>query len=60
MTDKAPDSAPFDIHVRWAPGDSIWIDTGGLDDWEAAAALAQALGLLSTDEDEEADTEGKE
>lgn len=57
--DRAPDLPPFTITITWAVGDSLHINTGGLTDWEAEAALNAAIDELHEAAAAEAEAEAE-
>lgn len=44
--DRAPAFAPFVIIIQWAVGDSLEVNCGDLEGWEAIAVLEQAAETI--------------
>ena len=55
--DRAPAFSPFVLTVTWTVGDSIFVDYGDLEPWEAAAAFDAAARMARADDDAESNTE---
>jgi len=53
--DRAPNYPPFTITITWAPGDSLYLNAGGLLAWEVRSVLDEARTLV--EEDETSDSE---
>ena len=58
--DRAPVFTPFIITVHWSVGDSLEVNCGDLQSWEAIAALEQAADIIRDAERAEADSEGED
>ena len=58
--DRAPASPPFIIQIFWTVGDSLEVNCGDLQSWEALALLEQAGETIREAERAEADAEGED
>ena len=58
--DQAPNFTPYVITITWTVGDSLEVNCGDLQSWEAIAALDQAAEIIRDAERAEADTEGED
>lgn len=58
MADTVPDRyEEHRIVITWTVGDSLTVDSGDLDEWEARAALEQAIELITSDVETDLPTE---
>lgn len=53
--DRAPAFAPFIVTISWAVGDSLEVDCGDLEGWEAIAVLEQAAETIRDADREDAE-----
>lgn len=44
--DRAPNFPPFIVTISWTVGDSLEVDCGDLEGWEAIAVLEQAAETI--------------
>jgi len=58
--DQAPNFTPYVITITWTVGDSLEVNCGDLQGWEAVALLEQAADIIRDAERAEADTEGED
>jgi hypothetical protein len=58
--DRAPTFTPYVITISWTVGDSVEVNCGDLQGWEAVALLEQAADIIRDAERAEADTEGED
>ena len=58
--DRAPSSPPFIITIYWTVGDSLEVNCGDLQSWEAVALLEQAAETIREAERSEAEAEGED
>ena len=58
--DRAPASPPFIITIYWTVGDSLEVNCGDLQAWEAIAILEQAAETIRDAERADAETEGED
>jgi hypothetical protein len=58
--DRAPDTPPFMMVISWAPGDSLQVNCGGLEGWEAIALLDQAAEVVREADRSDAEAEGED
>ena len=58
--DRAPSSPPFVIQIFWTVGDSLEVNCGDLQSWEAIAILEQAAETIRDAERSDAEAEGED
>ena len=59
--DRAPASPPFIITIYWTVGDSLEVNCGDLQSWEAVAILEQAADTIrEIEQGEAAQAEGED
>ena len=58
--DQAPAFAPFVVTISWAVGDSLEVDCGDLEGWEAIAVLEQAAETIREAERADVATDDEE
>jgi len=58
--DRAPDFTPYVVTITWTVGDSLEVNCGDLQSWEAIAALEQAAEIIRDAESADAQAEGEE
>ena len=58
--DRAPAFSPFVVTISWAVGDSLEVDCGDLEGWEAIAVLEQAAEVIRDAERSDAEAEGED
>jgi len=58
--DRAPDFTPYVVTITWTVGDSLEVNCGDLQSWEAIAALEQAAEIIREAESADAQAEGEE
>ena len=58
--DRAPNAPPFVIQIFWTVGDSLEVNCGDLEGWEAIALLDQAAETIRESERSDAETEGED
>ena len=52
--ERPPDSPPYVVTISWTVGDSLYVDCGDLEGWEAMALLEQAREVIQDAEAAEA------
>ena len=60
FADQAPNYTPYVVTISWTVGDSVEVNCGDLQGWEAVALLEQAADIIRDAERAEADTEGED
>lgn len=58
--DRAPVFTPFVVTISWAVGDSLEVDCGDLEGWEAIAVLEQAAETIRDAERADVEAEGED
>jgi len=58
--DQAPASPPFMVTIYWTVGDSLEVNCGDLQSWEAIALLEQAAETIREAESADAQAEGED
>ena len=58
--DRAPNTPPYVIQIFWTVGDSLEVNCGDLQSWEAIAILEQAAETIRDAERADAETEGED
>jgi hypothetical protein len=58
--DRAPTLPPYVVTISWTVGDSLYVDCGDLEGWEAMALLEQAREVIQDAERAEAEAEGED
>lgn len=58
--DRAPASPPYVVTISWTVGDSLYVDCGDLEGWEAMALLEQAREVIQDAERADAEAEGED
>ena len=58
--DRAPNTPPYVIQIFWTVGDSLEVNCGDLQSWEAIAILEQAAETIRDAERADADAEGED
>jgi hypothetical protein len=58
--DRAPWSPPYVITIFWTVGDSLEVNCGDLQSWEALALLEQAAETIRDSEQADAAAEGED
>jgi len=58
--DQAPAFLPYVVTITWTVGDSLEVDCGDLEGWEAIALLEQAAETIREAEHSEAEAEGED
>lgn len=58
--DRAPSSPPFMVTIYWTVGDSLEVNCGDLQSWEAIALLEQAAETIREAESADAQAEGED
>jgi hypothetical protein len=59
-SDRAPLFIPYVVTITWTVGDSLEVDCGDLEGWEAVALLEQAAEVIRDAERSEAEAEGED
>jgi hypothetical protein len=59
-SDRAPLFVPYEVKITWTVGDSLEVDCGDLEGWEAVALLEQAAEVIRDAERAEAEAEGED
>jgi hypothetical protein len=59
-SDRAPLYVPYVVTITWTVGDSLEVDCGDLEGWEAVALLEQAAETIRDAERAEAEAEGED
>jgi hypothetical protein len=58
--ERPPDSPPYVVTISWSVGDSLYVDCGDLEGWEAMALLEQAREVIQDAERADAEAEGED
>jgi hypothetical protein len=59
--ERPPDSPPYVVTISWSVGDSLYVDCGDLEGWEAMALLEQAAETIrDAEQAEQAAAEGED
>jgi hypothetical protein len=58
--DRAPVFLPYVVTITWTVGDSLEVDCGDLEGWEAIALLEQAAETVRDAERSDAEAEGED
>jgi hypothetical protein len=58
--ERPPDSPPYVVTISWSVGDSLYVDCGDLEGWEAMALLEQAREVIQDAERADAEAEDED